>query len=176
MPFINDKGVQISKGFKYQAEGPTEKQQVFLISYTGCAEGRMALVQEATANLELTSSGLGALISLLFGEQKALMAESLACFFLFSFSLQLSWNLLPSLDCNGSWILPGDRVWEDPGQIDSGMQHVLFLWIGSETVEGPPPEQRQQLKPQLGDFPDGPVVKTLQCQFRGQEFKPWSGN
>ena len=104
VPFINDKGVQISKGLKCQAEGPTKKQQVFLISYTGCAEGRMALVQEAMANLELTSSGLGALISLLFGEQKALMAESLACSFLFSFSLQLSWNLLPSLDCSGSWI------------------------------------------------------------------------
>lgn len=87
VPFVNNKGVQISKGLGCQAEGPTEKQQVFLISYTGCAEGRMALDQEAMANLELTSSGLSTLISLLFGEQKALVAESLACFFLFSFSL-----------------------------------------------------------------------------------------
>ena len=25
------------------------------------------------------------------------------------------------------FLVPGDRVWEDPGQVDSGMQHVLFL-------------------------------------------------
>lgn len=57
------------------------------ISHTGCAEGQMALDQEAmadqeaVANAELTSSGLRALISLLFGEQKALVAESQACSF-----------------------------------------------------------------------------------------------
>lgn len=50
-------------------------------SYTGCAEGQMALDQEAVADPELTSSGLRALISLLFGEQKALVAESQACSF-----------------------------------------------------------------------------------------------
>ena len=41
----------------------------------------MALDQEAVANPELTSSALRALISLLFGEQKALVAESYACSF-----------------------------------------------------------------------------------------------
>ena len=28
----------------------------------------------------------------------------------------------------------------------------------------------------LGDFPDGPVAKTLCSQCRGPRFSPWSGN
>ena len=27
-----------------------------------------------------------------------------------------------------------------------------------------------------GDFPDGPLAKTLHSQCRGPEFDPWSGN
>ena len=31
-------------------------------------------------------------------------------------------------------------------------------------------------KAHFRDFPGGPVVKTLLCQFRGQGFDPWLGN
>ena len=31
-------------------------------------------------------------------------------------------------------------------------------------------------KRQFGDFPDGPVAKTLISQCRGAGFDPWSGN
>lgn len=83
----------------------------------------MALDQEATLGTpELTRPGLSALISLLFGEQKAQWLESPA---VFSFSLIVELSLpLPGLHPAGS-LVPGDRVWEDPGQVGSGMQHVL---------------------------------------------------
>ena len=35
---------------------------------------------------------------------------------------------------------------------------------------------RKQNKKHQGDFPGGPVVKTLHSQCRGPGFNPWSGN
>ena len=32
------------------------------------------------------------------------------------------------------------------------------------------------LKIKPGDFPGGPVAKTLSSQFQGSGFDPWSGN
>ena len=48
-------------------------------------------------------------------------------------------------------------------------------------VKGKVMEILSQKKPQLkskasGDFPDGPVAKTLHSQHRGLRFDLWSGN
>ena len=37
-------------------------------------------------------------------------------------------------------------------------------------------EGRSRNKAELGDFPDGPVAKTLHSQCSGPRFDPWSGN
>ena len=48
-----------------------------------------------------------------------------------------------------------------------------------EERESPPDPQELDVfhkKVWAGDFPGGPVVKTLRSHGRGQGFNPWSGN
>ena len=45
-----------------------------------------------------------------------------------------------------------------------------------DTLSKGNPHSCSVLKPLLGDFPGGPVVKTQRVQCRGRGFDPWLGN
>ena len=61
---------------------------------------------------------------------------------------------------NGSWshLMDQESVWFQILNSDSGCWNI----------------KKQRL--QEGDFPGGPVVKTLGFQCKGRRFDPWSGN
>ena len=75
--------------------------------------------------------------------------------------------------------VPASNAWSRGGGVRIMDFHCCSFntWLGNWDPASPVAKNREnQQELTFGDFPGGPVVKTLCFQCRGGRFNPWSGN